>query len=81
MKLACFFAFFGLVPFVLFFGGWIFNTIHNECADLEVLIRFLIELFNPAFMIFVYAMTRLFVDKNKNGTPDVLENNRGDSNA
>ena len=81
MKLAYFFAFFVLVPFVLFFLGWIFNTIHNKVADLEVLIRFLIELFNPAFMIFVYAMSRLFVDKDKDGTPDVLESDGGESNV
>ena len=81
MKLAYCISFFVFIPFVLFFLGWVFNSFQNKVADLEVLIRFLVELFNPAFMVFVYAMSRLFVDKDKNGTSDVLENNGGDSSA
>ena len=58
---------------LLFVIGWLYNWKTDNKADLQTLIAFFRELTNPAALAVFAFIAKGFVDLNKNGVPDNLE--------
>ena len=58
---------------LLFVAGWLFNWHVDNKADLQTLIAFFRELTNPAALAVFGFIAKGFVDNNKNGVPDSME--------
>ena len=58
---------------LLFVCGWLFNWQAEGKADLQTLIAFFRELTTPATLAVFGFIAKGFVDVNKNGVPDNLE--------
>ena len=62
-----------LFVILLFVCGWLYNWRIDNKADLQTLIAFFRELTNPAALAVFAFIAKGFVDNNKNGVPDSLE--------
>lgn len=61
---------------ILFLAGWVYNWRAENKADLKIMIELIQVLTGPAAIAAFSFLGKGFIDKNKNGVPDELEDNK-----